>query len=166
VNDQTSDGNNVVVSQVIAPEDGYIAIHASDTAGNILLGQILGYVSTPAGTYVNVPVPLDFPVADGSVLYAVLHVDRAQDGIFDFPGEDEPLTIDGVTIMDSFLVLNDAGPVVEPEPTATFGPVNLPPTGNNLPGSPSNPLLPSLIAILGVILIIVAQFWRERPHSR
>jgi plastocyanin len=163
VNDQTSDGNSVVVSQVIAPEDGYIAIHASDTAGNILLGQILGYVSTPAGTYVNVPVPLDFPIADGSVLYAVLHSDRAQDGLFDFPGEDEPLLVDGVTIMDSFLVLNDAGPVA---PTATSGPVILPPTGNNLPGSPSNPLLPSLIAILGVILIIVAQFWRERPHSR
>jgi plastocyanin len=166
VNDQTSDGNSVVVSQVIAPEDGYIAIHASDTTGNIILGQILGYVSTPSGTYVNVPVPLDFPVADGSVLYAVLHSDREQDGVFDFPGEDEPLSVDGVTIMDSFLVLNDAGPVVEPSPTATSGPVSLPPTGNNLPGSPSNPLLPSLIAILGVILIIVAQFWRERPHSR
>lgn len=166
VNDQTSDGTSVVVSQVIAPEDGYIAIHASDTAGNIILGQILGYVSTPAGTYVNVPVPLDLPVADGSVLYAVLHVDRAQDGIFDFPGEDEPLVVDGITVWDSFLLLNDAGPVVEPSPTATSGPVSLPPTGNNLPGSPSNPLLPSLIAILGVILIIVAQFWRERPHSR
>ncbi len=165
VNDQTSDGNSVVISQVIAPEDGYIAIHASDTAGSILLGQLLGYVSTPAGTYVNVPVPLDFPVADGSVLYAVLHSDREQDGVFD-PVADEPLIVDGVTIMDSFLVLNEGGPVVEPSPTATSGPVNLPPTGNNLPGSPSNPLLPSLIAILGVILIIVAQFWRERPHSR
>ena len=103
--DQRLTNNTVVVESVIAPEPGWVDVHAeAEVAGNP--GAVIGYAPVQPGENTYVLVSVD-PAKVTPVLYAVLHVDRGQPGVFEFPGTDEPVKVDGKSVTASFHVLNE-----------------------------------------------------------
>lgn len=103
--DQQVVGNVVVVESVVAPEPGWVDIHAeAEVAGNP--GSVIGYAPLLPGENNYVFVEVDSAKLT-PVLYAVLHVDRGQAGVFEFPGADEPVKVDGKSVTAAFRVLQE-----------------------------------------------------------
>ena len=102
VADQESDGASVTVAGVKAPEAGWMVIHA-DADGKP--GPILGETAVPAGTTENVVVMLDAPLEGDATLWAMLHTDAGEAGVYEFPdGPDVPVTWAGSVVMAPFNV--------------------------------------------------------------
>lgn len=112
--DQSPDNNDVTVSIVNSPENGWIVIHASDANGNF--AEVLGQTQVAAGENLNVVVELsDNPanaVDNGDKLWAMLHYDRGTEGTYEFPGDDVPAVFGGAVVMKPFTVEGAAVPSV------------------------------------------------------
>ncbi|RME50539.1 MAG: SH3 domain-containing protein, partial [Caldilineae bacterium] len=100
VADQTVDAGMVTVAQVNAAQDGWIVIHADD-AGTF--GEVIGYAQVAAGANENVVVEIDAARAT-PILYAMLHVDAGEPGVYEFPGPDGPVIVDGAPVSPTFQV--------------------------------------------------------------
>ncbi|HRW05961.1 MAG TPA: fasciclin domain-containing protein [Caldilineaceae bacterium] len=120
--DQGSNGTNVAVLQAVAAQAGWIVIHADNNGAP---GAVLGHTSLPAGTTDNIIVTLDEPISGEVPLWAMLHVDEGEAGVYEFPGPDSPVTVDGEVVMQPFtaIVTADATatetPAEEAMPEAT-----------------------------------------------
>jgi hypothetical protein len=93
--DQQPVADTVTIASVIMPAVGFVVIHA-DNGGQP--GPVIGFASVGAGTTAPVIVPIDTAAAT-PVLFAMLHVDDGQTGVYEFDGAsglDNPLVIDGV----------------------------------------------------------------------
>ncbi len=82
---QVSDGTTMIVDAVEAAVDGWVAIRADD---GFQPGEVLGYAAVPAGVSEGVEVTLDTPLTEGQLLYASLHVDDGEIGVFEYPDAD------------------------------------------------------------------------------
>jgi hypothetical protein len=103
--DQRLAGSSVVVESVVATERGWVDIHAeAEVAGNP--GIVIGYAPVQPGENNYVFVPVD-PAKVTPVLYAVLHVDHGQVRMFEFPGADEPVKVDGKSVIAPFHILSE-----------------------------------------------------------
>jgi hypothetical protein len=92
----------VAVDEVVAAEDGWIVIYQDANGG---YGRQLGHAAVNSGTSAETSVTLSRTCIDGETLHALLHVDRGQQGDFEFPGVDEPvLTEAGDPVGASFIV--------------------------------------------------------------
>ncbi len=90
VSDQPIKNGTVTIARVVAPELGWIVIHA-DKDGKP--GPILGKTQVQAGENLNVVVAIDTANATPR-LHAMLHVDRGTAGTFEFPnGPDVPVKV-------------------------------------------------------------------------
>ena len=85
VGDQVVMDSTVVVSKVVAAQDGWIVIHAGDKNGTVL-----GHSAVKAGENDNVEVDIDLSKATPTVS-AMLHIDAGQIGVYEFPGADVPV---------------------------------------------------------------------------
>lgn len=133
--DQGSSGNNVAVLQAVLTQAGWLVIYSDE---NDAPGQVLGQTNLPWGTTANIIVTLEEPISGETKLWAMLHADEGEVGVFEFPGSDVPLTADGEAVMASFtaIVTGDDEAVVEaaaapvedptPVPTATSVPAPTP----------------------------------------
>ncbi len=84
VENQTLDpANRVVVKKVASPGKGFIVIHA-DNAG--APGPVLGNSAVGNGDNLDVVVTLSRDATDGERLYAMLHKDDGQPGVYEFDG--------------------------------------------------------------------------------
>ncbi len=101
VRDQPLNGATVTVAQVISPGPGWIAIY-SDRSG--LPGALLGYTHLSGGDNRNVAVTID-PARATGMLHAMLLLDSGSYGLFEFPGPDAPVSIDGKVVAPAFRVL-------------------------------------------------------------
>lgn len=99
VSDQESDAKSVTVAQVVAVAPGWMVIHI-DEGGQP--GPMLGQAPVQAGVNDNVVVNLDTMLAADTGLWAMLHVDQGQVGVYEFPGPDAPVIIDGAVVMTPF----------------------------------------------------------------
>lgn len=107
VEDQESDGTQVTVASVAAPENAWLVIE-SDADGKP--GQVLGTTAVPAGTTENVVVILDTPIAGENHLWAMLHKDAGEAGVWEFPnGPDEPMMAGDEMVMAPFTVTAPGG---------------------------------------------------------
>lgn len=106
VSDQESDGSSVTVDSTTAAADGWMVIHSDD---NGKPGPVLGQTAVPAGMTDNVVVMLDPAMTAGSTLWAMLHVDAGEMGVYEFPGADVPVTMDGQVVMAPFNVTMSGG---------------------------------------------------------
>jgi uncharacterized surface protein with fasciclin (FAS1) repeats len=97
--DQTSDGTIVTVSSVTAAQSGWMVIHL-DADGRP--GPVIGQTAVPAGTTDNVIVFLDEDISGETALWAMLHVDEGQPGVYEFPGPDVPVTVNDTIVMAPF----------------------------------------------------------------
>jgi uncharacterized surface protein with fasciclin (FAS1) repeats len=104
--DQGSTGTNVAVIQAVAAQAGWMVIHADNDGAP---GPVLGHASLPAGTTDNIIVTLDEPISGEVKLWAMLHVDEGEAGVYEFPGPDAPVTLDGAVVMEPFTAIVTGG---------------------------------------------------------
>lgn len=100
VEDQTlGEGNTVTVASVTADVDGWIVIHAQADGAP---GPVIGNAAVTAGENSNVSVEIDSAQAT-ETLYAMLHVDEGEAGVYEFPGPDGPaMDADGNVVTPPF----------------------------------------------------------------
>ena len=55
------------------------------------------------------PVMVDMPMSGPVQLFAMLHADAGEPGVYEFPGADGPVVVDGAPVSPGFLVLDGAG---------------------------------------------------------
>jgi plastocyanin len=114
VEDQTIQSATITVAEVVIPDQGWVVIHADRDGAP---GAVVGYEPAPAGRSIDLVVGIDTQVAT-ETMHAMLHIDAGVQGEFDFPGPDEPLTVNGQIIMDRFRVsyLTEEPPIQPPDP--------------------------------------------------
>ncbi len=100
VKDQVYDGTSVVIAKVVSQGPGWMTIHAQDKGA---IGPVIGYEHVNPGENDNVVVKIDTQKAT-PVLYAMLHVDAGKIGVYEFPGADVPVMLNGVMIAPAFHV--------------------------------------------------------------
>lgn len=90
--DQPFDNGEVIVTNVVLNEPGWVVIH-NNAAGE--LGEVIGQVWVPRGVSRELVVPIDL---DGltTTLHVVLYTDQGEAQVFD--GEDTPFRISGRVI--------------------------------------------------------------------
>ena len=115
---QESDGSTVVVSMVEAAQPSWVVIHKDEA---FTPGPILGYAEVPAGVSENVEVTLDEPLTELTMVWAMLHVDDGEAGVFEFPDADPPAMYNQSIVMAPFNVAVTSGEEMAaeatPEPT-------------------------------------------------
>lgn len=126
--DQQSDGTSVTVDNVVAAVSGWMVIH-SDENGNP--GPVLGQAQVEAGSTDVVVVTLDNPLIGDATLWAMLHVDEGEAGVYEFPGADVPVIANEMIVMAPFAVTIAAPAAEEAEakPDEAPAPEVMPATG-------------------------------------
>lgn len=92
-------GDEVVIDLVKTPTAGWLVIHA---ANGDQPGDVLGQTAVTAGETIGVKVNVS-EVTPGMI--AMLHVDEGASGVYEFPGADGPLMIDGKPVIVAFGVM-------------------------------------------------------------
>ncbi|MBE63318.1 MAG: hypothetical protein CMB89_13245 [Flammeovirgaceae bacterium] len=118
VSDQAlTENNSIIVSSVTLDMDGWIVVHASTSDGGPVVPGIISEAKmVSAGTSTNVEVMLnsDVEIADGDVVYVMLHTDDGTAGSYEFDGAnglDGPiLDADGNIVMTSITLSVDSDP--------------------------------------------------------
>jgi predicted lipoprotein with Yx(FWY)xxD motif len=98
VKDQEYDGTTVVVADVVSQGPGWMAIH---NQLNGAMGIPIGHTQVNNGDNKNVAVKID-PEQATPVMYAMLHTDAGVVGVYEFPGPDVPVMVNGVMLAPGF----------------------------------------------------------------
>jgi hypothetical protein len=96
---------SVTVAQVASDGPGWIVIQADRNGAP---GPALGYAAVSGGENGDVLVDIDTTQAT-STLYAVLHRDTGQVGVYEFPGPDVPVSVIGQLAVEPFAVTGGEG---------------------------------------------------------
>jgi hypothetical protein len=98
----------IAIDEAVSDGPGFLVIREADAAGAPAAG--IGRIGLPDGASADLTVALRRPVQDGETLFATLHVDRGEIGVYEFPGPDEPATDDaGAAIAVPFVATVSAG---------------------------------------------------------
>ena len=90
-----TDAGDLIISRVVSPQDGWLVIYQQ---GDGELGDVLGFTAVSEGINNDLTVSID-PMEATETIIALLHVDQAPFGEFDFPdGEDVPLEYETAVI--------------------------------------------------------------------
>lgn len=101
VRDQAlGEGSAVTIAQVKAADAGWLVIHASDDGAP---GPVIGHSAVESGDNENVVVEIDTEAATAT-LFAMLHVDAGEMGVYEFPGADGPVRVDGNVVVRPFML--------------------------------------------------------------
>ncbi len=92
--------NYVEINKVTSDGPGWVVVYSSDANG--APGEVIGYAPVPAGTTWDVRVNVEAGRAT-KVLFAKLHQDKGTPGVFEFPGPDSPVAVDGSDVMSKFV---------------------------------------------------------------
>lgn len=116
------DGTVMVPSATIA-QDGWIVIHDSDAAGNIVAPAIISEpVALKAGTTNDIAIKLTSDITDdGHKVFVMLHIDAGVVGTYEFPGADAPVKNGEDTVVVPFQLKVGSAPA----------PATLPATGSS-----------------------------------
>lgn len=103
VSNQLSLNGTVTVDRVFSEGPGFVVIHIDvDGAPN----RVAGFAPVEAGWTYNLEIPIDATIAT-PVLYAMLHLDDAEVGVYEFgtvEGADAPVSVDGAVVTPPFNV--------------------------------------------------------------
>lgn len=131
VEDQPVVDGSIVVPLVVAAQDGWIVIHTNTPENRP--GPVIGHAMVMEGENEDVRVTLSSTPVAGDMLWPMLHVDAGQIGVYEFPGADTPVQVDGQVVMERMTVLEGpaaAAPAQAPSATAPEQrPAALPSTG-------------------------------------
>jgi len=101
VEDQVSTDGTVTIAQVNSAAEGFLVVHADDDGS---FGAVIGHSPLHAGANYNVVVDIDTSMAT-STLYAMLHEDTGEMGVYEFgevEGADGPVAVDGEVVTPTF----------------------------------------------------------------
>jgi plastocyanin len=99
VADQSGDGTRITVAQAtITGADGFVVVHADADGAP---GPVIGHAPLPEGTSRGLVVLLDEPLTGNATVWPMLHVDAGEPGVYEFPGPDVPVTVDGEVVVAS-----------------------------------------------------------------
>ncbi|MDR9817460.1 MAG: hypothetical protein RJR34_11990 [Candidatus Methanoculleus thermohydrogenotrophicum] len=112
VSDQPIVNDTVSVDSAVINQTGWLSIQA-DLNGTP--GEVLGYTPLSEGVNENVTVTIE-TVNVTPVLYAVLHVDEGEEAVFEFPGPDVPILLNGSPVQQAFNVTPTPTPPVNVTP--------------------------------------------------
>lgn len=102
VNDQVSTDGTVTIAQVNSAAEGFLVVHADNGEGSF--GAVIGHTPLHPGANYNVVVDIDTSMAT-STLYAMLHEDTGEIGVYEFgevDGADGPVAVDGDVVTPTF----------------------------------------------------------------
>lgn len=100
--DQPLVDGTVTVATRRVPGPAFVVLHRDEGGAP---GPVIGYAGIEAGDQEAVPVTLDEDVEDGATLWAMLHTDAGERGVYEFPGPDVPLRdAEGAVVMVPFAV--------------------------------------------------------------
>ncbi len=151
VRDQPIVNGTITVDQVVAAQDGWVAVHMFGADGKLLLEPLAGLTQVKAGSTSNVQVKLDKAFNAGEKLMPMLHIDAGTIGTYEFPnGPDVPVTIGDQVVMMEFTVQGGAG-----------APTTMPATGAS---DHSLPLLVDL-GVLGLLAGLALNVALRRRNS-
>lgn len=106
----------VIITRAATAARSWVVIYNDDDGEP---GEVIGYAPLNEGENLEVLVDIDAEAAT-PVLYAMLHDDNGEEGVFEFPGVDTPTELNGDIVMASF---SSAGVPEEETSTGTGGPV-------------------------------------------
>lgn len=120
VSDQTIEDSIVTVDRVEMNQSGWVVIHMTTEEDGA--GPVIGWSAVDPGVTEDHPIVINTTeMQEGeNHLVAMLHTDD-DNGEFDFPEADEPITIDGESVQDEFnatLPAQQEGTPVEEETPA------------------------------------------------
>ena len=99
---ELSDKNEVSVDAAAITDDGWMVIHAVVDGRS---GPVIGYTSFLSGMAKKIKVAVDKTKVTPNLI-AMLHYDRGEKGVFEFPGADGPVIKDQQVMMQEFKPLN------------------------------------------------------------
>jgi hypothetical protein len=100
VHDQPVMNGKILVDEILSGDQVWVAIYADQ---NGMPGQLIGYRRIIPGIYRQLEVEIDLSNAT-VVLYAIVHVDHENRGVFEFPGIDTPILNGEVPESHSFRI--------------------------------------------------------------
>jgi hypothetical protein len=103
--DQAISNGSIVIAEVNATQDGWIAVHI-DEGGKP--GAVIGHAAAPKGKTSNLAVKLEQDVPVGGKLWPMLHIDAGKIGTYEFPGPDAPVVVDGNIVMKQISITDAA----------------------------------------------------------
>lgn len=103
-NQELGDDNTVTVPSVTAEQAGWMVIHADSDGAP---GPVIGQTAVDAGTTENVNVEIDTDAATAT-LYAMLHVDTGEAGVYEFPAADPPARVNDQVVVLPFTLTDFA----------------------------------------------------------
>jgi len=117
--DQAISNGSIVVAEVNATQDGWIAVHI-DQGGKP--GPVIGHAAAPKGKTSNLTVKLEQDVPVGGKVWPMLHIDAGTIGTYEFPGPDAPVVVGGNIVMKQISITAASA-------AAPSSPTTLPTTG-------------------------------------
>lgn len=88
----------VTIARATTEGPSWVVIHADDNGAP---GEVIGYAPLNTGENSEVIVEID-EAAVTPTLHAMLHDDRGEEGVYEFPGPDSPTELDGNIVMAAF----------------------------------------------------------------
>ncbi len=96
--DQSVVNGQVEVVRASIGQPGWVVIHADQDGGP---GPVIGQSPLMAGINSGIVVDIDVDGATDT-LYAMLHVDEGEEGVYEFPGADVPVTVNDQAVTEPF----------------------------------------------------------------
>ncbi|MBO6522805.1 MAG: hypothetical protein JJ971_03185 [Balneolaceae bacterium] len=120
----TMNGNQVMISGVTAPQDGWIVIHRSNSNNDgPLVPDIIGKAQVSEGENTSVAIQLEEGVSNNEKLWAMLHIDDGTIGEYEFDGQngfDGPVIFEEEIVMTSFSI-SQTDPMITSEDQVNMG---------------------------------------------
>ncbi|PZO14195.1 MAG: hypothetical protein DCF25_15175 [Leptolyngbya foveolarum] len=106
VSDQRTFGQ-ITIKKVATARDGWVSIHKSKPDGSIQQPDSIGEARVDSGDSEDIIIDLWEAPAVGDKLWALLHIDAGERGLYEYPGKDAPVKKDGETVARSFVIQSD-----------------------------------------------------------
>lgn len=103
VSDQTVKNGSIVIPEVVSDGPGWIVIHIQADGKP---GPVIGYTRVTSGWNRDVGVKIDESRITAT-LYAMLHEDDQELGVYEFPGADGPVKVGGGILVKPFRILGE-----------------------------------------------------------
>ena len=121
--DQAISNSTLIVAEVNASQDGWIAVHI-DQGGKP--GPVIGHAAVPKGKTTNLAVKLEQDVPVGGSVWPMLHIDAGKIGTYEFPGPDAPVVVDNNIVMKQVKIIEAAATPAQPTAMPATGGEDLP----------------------------------------
>lgn len=127
--DQEITNGTVTIDSAYLLQSGFVVIHTANEEGKP--GPVIGYAALPAGPSAGVAVNIEADKATPK-LFAMLHIDAGNAGVYEFPGDDVPVTEGDAVVLTPFNIAEASSMDGDSSSTVTIDIANFAFSPNNL----------------------------------